>query len=93
MVKKMTKAEMRKELVYWVRNGELLKNTELAEQIMNQLKTMEPIKVWVGKREKHGQFVFRIFALDGIDGMIITMDWVPEAGYRWEEEKIYILRF
>jgi hypothetical protein len=85
--------EREKSLIYWVRNGELMKNSELAEQILNQIPEKEPIKVWVGKREKYGQFVYRVFTLDGIDGLIIVMDWVSESGYRWEECKIYILRF
>jgi hypothetical protein len=81
-----------KELIYWVKNGELMKNSELAEQILNQIPEKEPIAVWVGKREKYGQFMYRVFALDGIDGLIIVMDWIPEPNYRWEESKIYIFK-
>ena len=65
---------MRKELIYWSQNGEILKNTELAEQILNQIPEKEPIAVWVGKREKYGQFIYKVFALDGIDGIVIVAD-------------------
>ena len=84
---------MGEELVYWERNGEILKNQDLAQQILNQVRTQEPIKVWEGKKERYGRFVYKAFTVNGIDGIIVTMEWVPAPGYSWEEYKIYILRF
>jgi len=82
-----------KELVYWERNGEILKNQDLAQQIQENLNQIEPIKVWMGKQERYGRFTYRAFVIDGVDGIVIVAEWNPAPGYSWEEYKIYILRF
>jgi len=89
---KPPKEERGLHLVYWERNGELLKNN-LAQQILNQIRTQEPIKEWTGKKERYGHYIYKAYVLEGVDGIIIVAEWVPEPGYGWEEYKIYILRF
>jgi hypothetical protein len=93
--KKKEVKQMRCEIerVFWYRDGKVEINTELGELLAKELMGKEPIYEFKGMAQEAGMFEYKVYGVDGIDGLVIKAKWQPFIGYSWSEEYISIIRF
>jgi hypothetical protein len=81
------------EKIYHMVNGEVRVTGEKADLIFQIISDKDPIKEFDGEPTPYGYFRYSIYAVDGIDGLLVEAIWNPSPGYGWEERKLFIIRW